>query len=414
MCGTPKIWTRFLGREPRLPLKQPRSSGADLGTGRAGRRRRVPGQARCYGGRGPKSPRELVASSSQTGPTPNQLYCVPLPLSCCKTLRQPVVRWFSATRRRRLRAALILRAAWMAAREDAHDLSRLPGARAQTWLLVVAWRRMAVFGPVRPAQTAPTVSATITSIVEGISGGSAAHIARHAAPEPAAPAPDTGPAAAGSSSSHAALPAPTAATTGFTATAPREAGERAPLRPSRGRARTNTLRRQADASSPQSATMPQTQRTSAAKDAVATSSGFGDPRFPEFGRMGCGAASGTVAASAGVRARKRMRAEEVSALREGMEQWRHTGLVAEAPPANSESDEGCEPERGIYLVIPQRAKVPSRARATGAGSKAAGSAPTGFTLAQAPPARESQNGCAQVLRQGEITPSGRGLLTGWR
>jgi len=35
-------------------------------------------------------------------------------------------------------------------------------------------------------------------------------------------------------------------------------------------------------------------------------------------------------------------------------------------------------------------------------------------LAQAPPARESQNGCAQVLRQGEITPSGRGLLTGGR
>jgi len=91
----------------------------------------------------------------------------------------------------------------------------------------------------------------------------------------------------------------------------------------------------------------------------------------------------TVAAAAGVRARKRMRAEEVSAIREGMEQWRHTGSVAGAPPKNSESNEGCKPERGTYLVIPQRAKVPSRARATGAGSKAAGSAPTGTGTASA-------------------------------
>jgi len=153
--------------------------------------------------------------------------------------------------------------------------------------LVDGWPSL-VFGPVRPAQTAPAVSATITSIVEGVLGGSAAHIARHAAPAPAALAPDTGPAAAGSSSMHAALPAPTAATTGFTATAPRAAGERATLRPSRGRARTNTLRRQADASSPQSATMPQ--RTSAAKGCHLPRRG--DPRFPVFGRMGCGAASG--------------------------------------------------------------------------------------------------------------------------
>jgi len=188
-----------------------------------------------------------------------------------------------------LRAALVLRAAWTAAREDAHDLSRLPGARAQTWLLVAAWRRMAVFGPVRPAQTAPAVSATITFIVEGVSGGSAAHIARHAAPAPAAPAPDASPAATGSSSSHAALPAPTAATTGFTATAPRAAGERATLRPSRGWARTNTLRRQADSSSPQCHHAP--------KDLSSERRGChfprrGDPRFPAFGRMGCGAASG--------------------------------------------------------------------------------------------------------------------------
>jgi len=216
---------------------------------------------------------------------------------------------------------------------------------------------------------------------EGVSGGSAAHIARHAAPAPAAPAPDTGPAAAGSSSLHAALPAPTAATTGFTATAPRAAGERAILRPSRGRARTNTLRRQADASSPQSATTPQ--RTSAVKDAVATSPGAAIRAFLRLGGWGAVPLAATVAAAAGVRARKRMRAEEVNALRGGMEQWRHTGSVAGAPPANSESDEGCEPERGTYLVIPQRAKVPSRARATGAGSKAAGSAPTGTGTASA-------------------------------
>jgi len=36
-----------------------------------------------------------------------------------------------------------------------------------------------------------------------------------------------------------------------------------------------------------------------------------------------------------------------------------------------------------YLVIPQRAKVSSRARATGAGSKAAGAAPTGTGTASA-------------------------------
>jgi len=58
----------------------------------------------------------------------------------------------------------------------------------------------------------------------------------------------------------------------------------------------------------------------------------------------------TVAAAAGVRVRKRRRAEEVSALREGMQQWRHTGSVAGAPPAESESDEGCEPGRRTYLV----------------------------------------------------------------
>jgi len=56
-----------------------------------------------------------------------------------------------------------------------------------------------------------------------------------------------------------------------------------------------------------------------------------------------------------------------------MEQWRHTGSVAGAPPADSESDEGCEPERGTYLVISQRVKVPARARATGASSEQQGS-----------------------------------------
>jgi len=157
---------------------------------------------------------------------------------------------------------------------------------------------------------------TITSIVEGVSGGSAAHIVRHAAPAPAAPAPDTGSAAAGSSSSHAALPAPTAATTaGFTATAPRAAGERTTLRQSRGRARTNTLRRQADASPPQGATTPQ--KTSAAKGAVATSSGAATRAFLRLGGWGAVPLAATVAAAAGVRARKRMRADEVSGSQGG-------------------------------------------------------------------------------------------------
>jgi len=99
-----------------------------------------------------------------------------------------------------------------------------------------------------------------------------------------------------------------------------------------------------------------------------------------------------------------------------MEQWRHTGSVAGAPPADSETDEGCEPERGTYLVISilRRVKVPApaRARATGASSKAAGAAPAGTGTASG----EGQNGCAQELelRQGEITLSGRGLLTGGR
>jgi len=107
--------------------------------------------------------------------------------------------------------------------------------------------------------------------------------------------------------------------------------------------------------------------------------------FPFLRLDGWGAVplAATVAAAAGVRARKPMRVEEVNALREGKEQWRHTGSVAGAPPANSELDEGCEPERGTYLVIPQRAKVPSRTRATGAGSKAAGSTPTGTGTASA-------------------------------
>ena len=110
---------------------------------------------------------------------------------------------------------------------------------------------------------------------------------------------------------------------------------------------------------------------------VATSPGAAIRAFLCLGGWGAVPLAATVAAAAGVRARKPMRVEEVNALREGKEQWRHTGSVAGAPPANSELDEGCEPERGTYLVIPQRAKVPSRARATGAGSKAAGSAPTG-------------------------------------
>jgi len=58
------------------------------------------GQALCYGGRGLKLPRELAASSSRTGPTPNQQCGAPLSLFRRITLRRPDVRWRLVTRRR--------------------------------------------------------------------------------------------------------------------------------------------------------------------------------------------------------------------------------------------------------------------------------------------------------------------------
>ena len=130
-----------------------------------------------------------------------------------------------------LRAALILRAAWSAAREDALDLARLPGARAQSWLLVGAWRRLSVFGPVRPAQTAHAVAATITTIIDAVSGGSSAHVSDHAARPAPAQAAHPSASTTGSSSSHAALPAPPATSTDGSASNLSAVGERAALQP---------------------------------------------------------------------------------------------------------------------------------------------------------------------------------------
>ena len=52
------------------------------------------------------------------------------------------------------------------------------------------------------------------------------------------------------------------------------------------------------------------------------------------------AAAAAVAAEA--RARKRRRDKEESALRLGLDQWRHTGSVTGAPLADSESEEASE------------------------------------------------------------------------
>ena len=69
------------------------------------------------------------------------------------------------------------------------------------------------------------------------------------------------------------------------------------------------------------------------------------------------AAAAAVAAEA--RAQKRKRDEEESALRLGLDQWRHTGSVTGAPPADSESEEGSEsPGPATHLVLSHRANMP--------------------------------------------------------
>ena len=65
------------------------------------------------------------------------------------------------------------------------------------------------------------------------------------------------------------------------------------------------------------------------------------------------------AEAAEARARKRKRDEEESALRLGLDQWRHTGSVTGAPPADSESEEASEsPGPVTHLVLSHRAKCP--------------------------------------------------------
>ena len=66
-----------------------------------------------------------------------------------------------------------------------------------------------------------------------------------------------------------------------------------------------------------------------------------------------------------------------SALRLGLDQWRHTGLVTGVPPANSESEEVSEsPGPVTHLVLSHRAKCP-RPKGTGLGGRAAGAAAKG-------------------------------------
>jgi hypothetical protein len=230
-----------------------------------------------------------------------------IPAHCASPAGRAVALGYPTTT---LRAAVILRAAWTAAREDARDLAQLPAARVQNWLLASAWRRwMGVRA--RPAQSAHAVSATITSIIDGVPGGSAAHVARLAPPAPA-PAAGASSTAAGSSSAHAVLPAAATGITGEAAAIPRPAGERAFLRPG---------------PTPRGRTTAHAQATTGARVAVAISPDAAWRAFLRLGGWGSELQAAEAVAAEEIRraaeegrAKKRKRAEEVSALSLGMEQ----------------------------------------------------------------------------------------------
>jgi len=154
-------------------------------------------------------------------------------------------------------------------------------------------------------------------------------------------------------------------------------GERAALQPAEVAERGRAARSQANHSPPRRLRTPQTAATAKVKGATAISSGAATRAFLRLGGRGAFPLAAAAAVVAEARARKRKRDEEESALRLVLDQWRHTGSVTGAPPADSESEEASEsPGPATHLVLSHRAKCP-RPRGTGVGGKAAGAAAKG-------------------------------------
>jgi len=136
-------------------------------------------------------------------------------------------------------------------------------------------------------------------------------------------------------------------------------GERAALQPAEVAERGRAARSQANDSPPRRLRTRQTAATAKVKGATAISSGAATRDFLRLGWRGAFplAAAVAEAEAAEARARKRKRDEEESAIRPGLDQWRHTGLVTGAPPADSESEEASEsPGLVTHFVLSHRAK----------------------------------------------------------
>jgi len=173
----------------------------------------------------------------------------------------------------------------------------------------------------------------------------------------------------------AALPAPPASSTGGSASNLSAVGERAALQPEEVAERGRAARSQANDSPPRRLRTLQTAVTAKVKGATAISSGAATSAFLRLGGRGPFPLAAAAAETAEARARNRKRYEEESALRLlGLDQWRHTGSVTGAPPADSELEEASEsPGPVTHLVLSHRAKCP-QPRGTEVGGRSAGAA----------------------------------------
>jgi len=206
---------------------------------------------------------------------------------------------------------------------------------------------------------------------------SSAHVSNHAARPAPAQAAHPSASTAGSSSSHAAFPAPPVTSTGGSASNLSAVGERAAPQLAEVAERGRAARSQATHSPPRRLRPLQTAATAKVKGDTAISSGAATRAFLRLGGWGAFPLAAAAAVAAEARARKRKRDEEESALRLGLDQWRHTGSVTKAPPADWEPEEASEsPGPATHLVVSHRAKCP-RPRGTGVGGKAAGAATKG-------------------------------------
>ena len=132
-------------------------------------------------------------------------------------------------------------------------------------------------------------------------------------------------------------------------------GERAALQLAEVAERGRAARSQANDSPPRRLRTLQTAATAKVKGATAISSVAATRAFLQLlGGQGAFPLAAAAAEAAEARARKRKRDEEESDLRMGLDQWRHTGSVTGAPPADSESEEASRlPGPVTHLVIAQ-------------------------------------------------------------